>query len=86
MTKYGVRKNGCLLGNLKFMNFCIALFTSGLPVSTLAEAMFLDAWDYHIKCQSTQPPGREGATAAAPEDSKTIDIFHDSDIYQIYSK
>ena len=66
--------------------FCTALFVSSLPVSTLAEAMFLDAWDYQTKRQSTQPPEEEGATAAAPEGSNTIDIFYDDDIYQIYKK
>ena len=68
-----------------FSAFCVhvVLFMKGLPVSTLAEAMFLDAWDYHTKRQSTQPPEEEGATS---EGSNTINIFYDNDIYRICRK
>ena len=68
-----------------FSAFCVhvVLFMKGLPVSTLAEAMFLDAWDYHTKRQSTQRPEEEGATA---EGSNTINIFYDNDIYRICRK
>lgn len=60
------------------------LFVKGMPVSTLAEAMFLDAWDYHEKRHAAQTP--EGEDRAAPEDSNTIDIFYDNDVYHICKK
>ena len=66
-----------------FTVLCAVLFMKGLPVSTLAEAMFLDAWDYHTKCQTTQPPERGGVIA---EGSNTMDIFYDNDIYRICRK
>ena len=51
----------------------------GLAVSTLAESMFQDAWNYHTKCQSTTTVS-EGATATVPN----VAIFYDSDILKIY--
>ncbi len=50
------------------------LFASGLKVSTLAEAMVLDALDYHDNRQS----GEE-----TKEGKNTISIFYDNDIRQI---
>ncbi|XP_064391120.1 uncharacterized protein LOC135338955 [Halichondria panicea] len=59
----------------RFLEKISLLFSSGLSVNTLSEAMFLDALAYHTNRQSGEETSSEG--------KNTLSIFYDNDIRQI---